>query len=269
MAPTRIVSALSCCTALTLALTFAGNTAAQTVWSGLSFEFEKIYFGDPTLPEYQDRITDSVWLTRAVQQGIFNIAQENFYDAASHTSPVDTEWATDLMLANDGEAIAASNWEDLTFTNWIQAYGGPGSQDLPHRIVGRNAVVHLISDDIYLDLQFTDWTLGAGGFAYIRAEGDVAPPVPTGDYNENGVVDAADYVVWRKTLNQPAVPEGSGADGDLSGTIDAGDYQFWRAHFGETVAGSGSAPAVAAPEPTTALLSMLCLLAIAARRIRN
>ena len=40
---------------------------------------------------------------------------------------------------------------------------------------------------------------------------------PTGDYNGNGVVDAADYVVWRKTLNSTASPTGSGADGNQSG----------------------------------------------------
>ena len=34
---------------------------------------------------------------------------------------------------------------------------------------------------------------------------DVAPPPPAGingDYNNNGIVDAADYVVWRNRLNQ-------------------------------------------------------------------
>ncbi len=48
------------------------------------------------------------------------------------------------------------------------------------------------------------------------------PPLE-GDFNNDHVVDAADYVVWRKT-------EG----------IQAG-YDAWRSHFGET-AGSGTAP---------------------------
>ena len=46
----------------------------------------------------------------------------------------------------------------------------------------------------------------------------------TGDYSDNGTVDAADYVVWRK---------GFGA------TYTQNDYDAWRAHFGQT-AGSGS-----------------------------
>ena len=40
-------------------------------------------------------------------------------------------------------------------------------------------------------------------------------PVLAGDYNKNGTVDAADYVVWRKN------------DGPSQG------YDTWRAHFGE------------------------------------
>ena len=85
----------------------------------------------------------------------------------------------------------------------------------------------------------------------------VAPPItsPTGDYNGDEVVDAADYVLWRDTLDQPAVPPGSGADGDESGTIDAPDYDFWRARFGNVVGGTGSglASISALPEPTAVL----------------
>ncbi len=67
------------------------------------------------------------------------------------------------------------------------------------------------------------------------------PAVAFGDYNQNGEVDAADYIVWRKTLGD-AVANFSGADGDGDGTIGSGDYDVWRAHFGETVpvAGAGS-----------------------------
>src|SRR4051812_21665961 len=44
-----------------------------------------------------------------------------------------------------------------------------------------------------------------------------------GDYDTDGDVDAADYVLWRKTLNQ-FVPSGSGADGNKDGIIDQPDY---------------------------------------------
>ena len=49
----------------------------------------------------------------------------------------------------------------------------------------------------------------------------------TADYNHNGVVDMADYVLWRDTLNQN-VTAGSGADGSGNGVIDQADYSVWR-----------------------------------------
>ena len=79
-----------------------------------------------------------------------------------------------------------------------------------------------------------------------------------GDYNQNGVVDAADYVVWRNTLGQTGT--GLAADGNTNGQIDDGDYNVWRSHFGRT-SGSGSATGSATiPEPAT--LVLLCLTAI-------
>ena len=62
----------------------------------------------------------------------------------------------------------------------------------------------------------------------------VAASIP-GDFNADGKVDSADYVVWRKT------------DGTQLG------YNTWRANFGVTSASSGIATQPV-PEPTTMLL---------------
>ncbi len=68
-----------------------------------------------------------------------------------------------------------------------------------------------------------------------------------GDYNGNGRVDAADYVVWRKTLTSTATPPYSGADGNGSGIIDNEDHVAWIANFGNALSpGSGSAVQAAA-----------------------
>jgi T5SS/PEP-CTERM-associated repeat protein len=90
----------------------------------------------------------------------------------------------------------------------------------------------------------------------------------SGDYNGNGVVDAADYTVWRDTLGQ--MGDNQAADGDASGTIDVGDYDVWKLHFGQ-IAGSGSgsrvplaaASAPAVPEPATILHFFSYILAAA------
>jgi hypothetical protein len=80
------------------------------------------------------------------------------------------------------------------------------------------------------------------------------PQIAPGDYNDDGTIDAADYVVWRKTLGQ-TVALGTGADGDGNGVIQQADFDVWRARFGET-AGSGSSVS-AAPEPGAAMLLWL------------
>jgi hypothetical protein len=72
-----------------------------------------------------------------------------------------------------------------------------------------------------------------------------------GDYNGNGTVDAADYVAWRD--GGPIQNEGASP-----GVIDDADYNFWRTRFGAT-SGSGSSTAV--PEPATALLLIVGIVA--------
>lgn len=74
----------------------------------------------------------------------------------------------------------------------------------------------------------------------------------SGDYNGNGVVDAADYVLWRNTLGT-GVSNGTGADGSGNGSIGNEDYTFWRNRFGN-VAASGTGTSldggiVGVPEP--------------------
>jgi hypothetical protein len=101
------------------------------------------------------------------------------------------------------------------------------------------------------------------------------PLIHPGDYNDDGTVDAADYVVWRNTLGQ-TVPKdqqnnpllGTGADGDGDGIITAADYEVWRARFGETAAGA-ALPATSVPEPTTLAMALAALLPLLFRRRRQ
>ena len=67
---------------------------------------------------------------------------------------------------------------------------------------------------------------------------------PLPDYNGNGVVDAADYVVWRKTLGSTTNLLANGDDtGPSAGIIDQADYAVWRTNFGNTAAAAGSGSA--------------------------
>lgn len=138
----------------------SGPAHALEIWSGRDYYFERGDFVDWTLPENQDRITPGVWITRQWSQGIFNIKVESGYQ--HYYSPADTEWAT-------GDAVDSAA---LTFEPW-ETWAG----NYPLGAIGVDAVVHLISEDIYLDIRFESWTCCAngGGFAYYRATG---PPTP-------------------------------------------------------------------------------------------
>jgi GH25 family lysozyme M1 (1,4-beta-N-acetylmuramidase) len=90
-----------------------------------------------------------------------------------------------------------------------------------------------------------------------------SPNYSHGDYNNDGVVDAADYTYWRDRIGQ-SVNMGTGADGDLSGVVDLGDYDVWKANFGKLVpnvpAGAGAQSAVGVPEPAAAGLLLLAVM---------
>jgi serralysin len=83
-----------------------------------------------------------------------------------------------------------------------------------------------------------------------------------GDYNHDGVVDAADYAIWRDTLGR-SVTAGTGADGNGDGLITQADYDLWRSHFGQT-AGAGSALGSAqVPEVRSGILALIATLGLA------
>jgi hypothetical protein len=91
-----------------------------------------------------------------------------------------------------------------------------------------------------------------------------AGPILPGDYNLNGIVDANDYVLWRKTLGQSGA--NLAADGNANNIVDSGDYNFWRAHLGQ-LAGTGAATAASAvPEPSAAILTLVLLITCACHR---
>jgi autotransporter-associated beta strand protein len=93
---------------------------------------------------------------------------------------------------------------------------------------------------------------GTGTNSQVTLNSVGSPGVP-GDYNGNGIVDGADYVVWRN---------GGPLQNEVAtiGSITPEDYTAWRARFGNT-SGSGSSAGnlSAVPEPSCIVLIGLAM----------
>lgn len=128
-------------------------TPEANIWSGPTIMFSKADGDDHLLEQNQDRLTNNVWLTRASTTGIFNIKSETIYTKLS--SPSDTEWAFGI----------STSINSLTFKNWQAAVNNS-----PPDMLNKDMVLHLITDDIYIDIKFLSWSCcGAGGLSYVRS----------------------------------------------------------------------------------------------------
>jgi len=140
-------------------------TEAATIWNGPTTDFTQA--APYPNPGDRDQLTPKVSLTRAIPSGgsgtggIFNGVTETSF--TKFVSPADTEWAVGVL----------ADYATLSYTDWTSVAGGP-----VHNLVGQQLVVHLISDDIYLSLQFTDLPSGPG-FSYIRSTPPAANVPPT------------------------------------------------------------------------------------------
>jgi hypothetical protein len=142
------------------------------------------------------------------------------------------ERSTSLSLIAD-DRWHLYQWDFDDSNQWDSHSGGNGS--LQGLVVSMQSLLLIGPDrsaNIYLDSLETNVS---GPIAAFNS------PSLAGDRNNDGLVDAADYVAWRK-------------DG---GTVE--EFHAWRANFGATI-GSGSSQFAALhlpptiPEPTSALL---------------
>ncbi|QDU58691.1 hypothetical protein [Aeoliella mucimassa] len=91
-----------------------------------------------------------------------------------------------------------------------------------------------------------------------------------GDFNQDGLVNLADYTVWRDTLGSTTDLRANGDDtGASQGVVDMSDYQIWKTNFGMQ-AGLSSAESQSVPEPhSVSLMALLVATAMAGQRLHT
>ena len=106
-------------------------------------------------------------LTRNGNNALYNTAAGE--TSAGPSSPLDTEWAFGAL----------ADYATLSYQSLESMRNG----DLAAVILNKPMVMHLINEDIYLSVEFTDWGQHfAGGFAYTRstpAQGTPPPATPS------------------------------------------------------------------------------------------
>jgi hypothetical protein len=139
------------------------TTTNPIIWNATPITFQKLNYANYQLTQNQDHLTNNVIITRANSQGFFNIATESSSGGNPSSSPIDTEWALGSL----------ADIANLNFQSW-----GDNINWNPLDQINNTYVVHLITDNIYLELTVLSWTPNnaGGGFSYTRTSTSCSPP---------------------------------------------------------------------------------------------
>ncbi len=159
----------------------------------------------------------------------------------------DALWSPEAALfRSDWSAKAAGEaYMDLVFNQWWtdeRASSDSGAEATVRAFKGRHDVSAAFGGSTT-----TAQTLLSDGGATLTLTLDFL----LGDYNRDGVVDAADFTLWRDSEGQEVAAAGLGADGDGDGVIGPGDYAVWESYYGTRLPAS-----TALPEPTSLVLAI-------------
>jgi hypothetical protein len=132
--------------------------------------------------------------------------------------------------------------------------------------LGSNGVANVSGNlDLIFTLSLTTNDVGAG-FYFDMAFGNstLDSGRPQGDYDRNGIVNAADYNLWKASFGSVASLD---ADGNVDGIVDAADYVVWRKTLGQGSLGTSTGLGTAIPEPSTFLLLAMGWVIVARPRV--
>jgi len=193
--------------------------------------------GGGTVPPSGNAISDGIWHHVAVSRES-TTGNTLVYVDGIRTGPAFWPGATGPMSAASelhvGELLSGlSHYEGL-----IDELG------IYDRVLTPTEVYQLATPtDPAFDQRGMPWSRVVGGRIDIGAVESQANPL-AGDYNFDGIVNAADSSVWRNTVGSKndLRADGSGEEfGVPDGVVDELDYAFWKASFGNVLEAGGGA----------------------------
>ena len=185
------------------------------------------------------------WATMTIDVRPNEIGVGTTTDPGVATVTLQATWETGDPFDPEDRTIIVS--DPLLIGTIDNSNGGP--------VVNMTGPIALLYADLFASLNTSGFNFGIFDNLIVTTGDAVELP---GDYNGNGKVDAADYVVWRKNNGTSnLLPNDNG----LGTPIGVSHYNLWRANFGD-MAGSGSGSARAVPEPATLIFVALGVVAI-------
>ncbi|MCR9250804.1 MAG: choice-of-anchor D domain-containing protein [bacterium] len=169
--------------------------------------FEKPESADWTKEQYQDRITENVWITRRNDSKLFNI-----FERSNFGNMTSIGWANNKTVIS---GTLPSYDDDMS-----NAFSGSMSS-----LGGNTLSLHLTEENRYFDVYFNSWTsgngnVGTGGFAYTRNE----------------------VATWLSVSEESGSIAVGGADQTMTVTLDAANLNAGT-YTGELVLGSNGVEA--------------------------
>ena len=200
--------------------------------------------------------------------GADNPIDIDYYEINSIGSQLNTgDWLSLQDQGIDGNTLDDGfGWEEAGGSSAAavaEAFlAGPG---------GSNATVSALSPYAFLgalfdggaavtdDLSFFYQVNGALIQGNVIADTVIEPVGTDGDYNNDGIVNLADYTVWRDNLGSSATLPND----PTPGSVTVGDYAVWKSNFGQGAAVLSASFAV--PEPSTLAVLLGGIFAVCAR----
>jgi hypothetical protein len=204
-------------------------TSGSGIWTGKPGNLSAAVVTGIHAPGTPDGVTFSGFGGAASELALNNAGQIAFF--ASTNGPAGSGggiWATEQsgaiqLIARNGELLEVAPGDFRTISR-IDKIFYPTAHNFS---TGFNDL-----GQVAFEARFTDGTSG------VFVSNKVAHGLP-GDFNGDLIVDAADYVAWRKT-----------------GLMEA-QYGAWRANFGDSLSASSNAPNGAVPEPSVLALLLI------------